>query len=751
MSEAGQLSAISSPRRDSRRQIDEQTLLRQTQQRLQQAQRIGHLGWWEWDIKNNREAWSDEQFRIFGVVPHSIEPAYDTFLHALHPDDRACVEHAFREALGKTDAYDVDCRIVQPQGQIRYVRCRGNVIRNGARTPVRMIGTVLDITELKRAEDTAAELLRLAQEITGTLDRCDLCNRVQMRAALLLQCDRVLTFYRDSRTEVFRLIGHYGFPKAHVSRAEAITFPAGALAAFGARLTRGEPVSVMLDDRSQVSEELAELGARFGVSALLAVPLRMWGMYRGLLAVCRTIGAQPFGPEERDLLSGIAGQLAVAMEAIERYEAQQEEVGVADALARVGRELLLSLDSSVLLDRLCQLTTEVLQCDYCDTVLWQADEHVYSAAATYGHPPHVSEILGFLKIADAETYHLRGQLEGVEVLQRLAAEVPAPLAAQFARHGVGRVLFVPLRRGGRYIGFLDAGFYGREEPFTPAQERIAKGIGQLASMALGHTQTVAELARANRVKSEFVATMSHELRTPLNIIIGYNDLLIEEVFGPLAPEQRDTLQRVHRSAAQLLELINATLDMSRLDVGQSLLDVQDVDLAELLTQVRAKVIGLHDKLVIAARWNAAGAFRLRTDRAKLKLLLKNLLANAVKFTPKGRITISARKRGHGVEISVADTGIGIAPDVLPVIFEPFRQGDSSTTRRFGGVGLGLYIVRRLLDLLGGTITVKSAVGRGSTFRVWLPLTHASGRAAGEASPPGAETAVCMFPSNQATS
>jgi len=171
-------------------------------------------------------------------------------------------------------------------------------------------------------------------------------------------------------------------------------------------------------------------------------------------------------------------------------------------------------------------------------------------------------------------------------------------------------------------------------------------------------------------------------------------------------------------------------------VGRSPLDLHEIDLAELLSEVRAEVTRFHEKPAVALVWNAAHGLRLHTDPAKLKLVLQNLLSNAVKFTPAGQVTVSARGRDDGVEIAVTDSGIGIAPDVLPIIFEPFRQGESGTTRRFGGVGLGLSIVRRLLDLLGGTITVETEVGRGSTFRVWLPLTPGRARTAPEQGPPG---------------
>jgi signal transduction histidine kinase len=215
--------------------------------------------------------------------------------------------------------------------------------------------------------------------------------------------------------------------------------------------------------------------------------------------------------------------------------------------------------------------------------------------------------------------------------------------------------------------------------------------------------------------------MSHELRTPLNVIVGYNDLLLDGAFGEMAPEQAETLGRVQTSAYELLELINATLDMSRLESGRLPLDLEDVCVQDLIAEIDAETRALRDKPGIRCVWDVpAECAPLRTDRVKLKVILKNLVGNAVKFTEAGTITISARRTNGQVEFRIADTGIGIAPETRAVIFEPFRQADGSATRRYGGVGLGLYIVRRLLEILGGAVAIDSEVGKGSTFRVSVP-------------------------------
>jgi len=434
----------------------------------------------------------------------------------------------------------------------------------------------------------------------------------------------------------------------------------------------------------------------------------------------------------RDAEGNIAGVIVFAVDVAVHRGAEpavaqpargvEEDLEVAAALAYVGSQLISALDTPVVLDRLCRLTTEVLRCDLSHVLCRQSDGQAYVPVSAEGLTPEEREVLRVVGAPGALISGLLPRLERDEVAQvemeTVREQLPGAVALQ---QGITHTLHVALRRGAEIFGVLTAGYRKRQEPLPARQARIAGGIAQLASLALENARLVEETERAHQVKSEFVATVSHELRTPLNVIMGYNDLLLGEQFGPVSAAQRETLERVARNARLLVDLINDTLDLSRIESGRMSIEPDDVLVPDVFAALNSETHELQQKPGVQFRWTAAPDVpTLRTDPVKLKVVLKNLIVNAVKFTEMGSVTVAACARDGGVEVSVADTGIGISQEELPLIFEAFRHVNGSTTTHHRGAGLGLYLVSRLLELLGGSIAVDSAVGRGSTFRVWLP-------------------------------
>ncbi|HYD48975.1 MAG TPA: GAF domain-containing sensor histidine kinase [Terriglobales bacterium] len=402
----------------------------------------------------------------------------------------------------------------------------------------------------------------------------------------------------------------------------------------------------------------------------------------------------------------------------------REIADISSTLARVGEEIITSLHQPDLLERLCRVATQSLKGDFAQIWSWDESTDTYLPVAQYNFPADRWEAARVLSVPSKAVEHLAAPAARQQITwmtrASLAEQIPAvildavPELASFA--------VVPLHRAGRLTAIIAIGFNTQSTPLSSTQERVARGLLQLGSLALENAQLLDQLGRANQLKSEFVATMSHELRTPLNVIIGYVALMIDGELGPLTGEQVESLGRVRISAMQLLDLINATLDVSRLDAGRIPVTVHTIGLRELVAELDAQIRNTPRPAGVDFAWRLPEeAVELRTDLAKLKVVVQNLIGNAFKFTERGTVETSLRVDGGVLEIAVSDTGIGIAPSAQQLIFEAFQQGDASIGNRFGGVGLGLYITRRLVEVLGGTIELDSEPGRGSTFRVRLPM------------------------------
>jgi PAS domain S-box-containing protein len=283
-------------------------------------------------------------------------------------------------------------------------------------------------------------------------------------------------------------------------------------------------------------------------------------------------------------------------------------------------------------------------------------------------------------------------------------------------------LAVPVKGLGRnVIGGL---FFGHSQVgvFTAEHERLAVGVAAWASVALENARLYEEAQAANRMKDEFLAVLSHELRTPLNAIVGYARLLRGGILSP--DKAARGLETLERNATWLTQIVEDVLDVSRIVSGKIRLDVQPVELpiivdnAVATIQPAADAKGVRLQTIIDPRVGPVSG-----DPGRLQQVVWNLVSNAVKFTPKkGRVQVRLERVNSHVEIVVSDTGIGIRPDFLPYVFERFRQAEVGPTRKTGGLGLGLAIVRHIVEMHGGTVdAVSEGEGKGSTFRVRLPV------------------------------
>ncbi len=483
---------------------------------------------------------------------------------------------------------------------------------------------------------------------------------------------------------------------------------------------------------------LVEFARANGFRSIFAAPMLRDGHAIGLIAVTHR-DVDGFTPRQGSLLETFADQAVIAIENVRLFK--ELEARTADltrsveqltALGEVGRAVSSTLDLETVLTTIVSRAVQLSGLD--GGVVFEydeaAEEFVHRAATEQG---------GALAEARRATRIRKGEgvlgrtgitLEPVQVVDiALAGAYESRLRENLLQSGVRALLAVPMVREGRLIGSL---IVNRNRPgeFLPQTVELLRTFATQSALAIQNARLYSqlqekghELEAASRHKSEFLANMSHELRTPLNAIIGFSDVLTERMFGELNEKQDEYVKDISASGTHLLSLINDILDLSKIEAGRMELEVTEFDLPQaidnalILVRERAGRRGIALHQVIEEQLG-----EIRGDERKVKQVLLNLLSNALKFTPEGgRIDVRAGIVDGTAEISVTDTGVGIAPEDQEAVFEEFRQVGGAE-KKAEGTGLGLALSPKFVELHGGRISVKSQVGVGSTFTFTLPLT-----------------------------
>ncbi|MBI4515702.1 MAG: HAMP domain-containing histidine kinase [Deltaproteobacteria bacterium] len=393
------------------------------------------------------------------------------------------------------------------------------------------------------------------------------------------------------------------------------------------------------------------------------------------------------------------------------------------ALLEVARALNATIrDPQALAEQMAACARQALAADWAALLRWNESGRTFELAAGSGVPAAVAEEIRTIGFSPQVIAPFERTLRRNGWVALTNSESSEPLAQTLLqRWRLAAFLSQSIMREQQITAVVSCCYVQPRGPFRPQERRLLAAIANQAAVALENARLMEEARAANRLKSEFVATVSHELRTPLNVIIGYTDLLREAALGDPG-EQSAALDRIRQQSLQLLDLIQAMLDVSRLDAGGLRLNLEEFDLGALFASLRTSVPSNWCGPKVKVDWlNRGGAATLRTDRGKLEMILRNLIHNALKYTEAGAVSVAAEEVGDQAQVcfSVTDTGPGIALEDQTAIFEMFRQA-SATPGRDGGVGLGLYIVKRLSEALGGSVSVHSQPGAGACFRVVLP-------------------------------
>jgi signal transduction histidine kinase/HAMP domain-containing protein len=491
------------------------------------------------------------------------------------------------------------------------------------------------------------------------------------------------------------------------------------------------------DIAAAVEKEFPGDGAQvqFGTRTALSVPLIREGAPIGVINIRRT-EVRPFTEKQIALLKTFADQAVIAIENVRLFQEIEEKNHVLTetleqqtATGEILRVIASSpTDIQPVLNAVAESAARL--CEATDVRIRLVEGDGTRIVASVGTHP-VPEFL--LNTSDHPTGRAVLERRTIHIADIKSAGDEYPESVRIAeRTGTRTILTTPLLREAVPIGVI---VVRRTEarPFSDKQIALLKTFADQAVIAIENVRLFKEiqdknqqLETASRHKSQFLANMSHELRTPLNAIIGFTRLVLRKTEGQIAPLQTDNLQKVLVSSEHLLNMINGVLDLSKVEAGRMEVYAETFKLDEIVRLAVATVEPmLKDGRVRLLTEIAPEMPPLRTDRDKLKQSLLNLLSNAAKFTEKGQIKVSAWPENGSLKLVVSDTGIGMTPEALKVIFDEFRQADMSTTRKYGGTGLGLALVKKFVELMGGEIAAESEAGRGSKFIVTLPMEYKS--------------------------
>jgi GAF domain-containing protein len=491
--------------------------------------------------------------------------------------------------------------------------------------------------------------------------------------------------------------------------------------------------NVELDPEFQHRAISRAIGFRSG----LWVPMLREGNPIGVIVVNRA-EAGPFSDSEIELLKTFADQAVIAVENARLFKELQARTGELTqsvekltALGEVSRAVTSTLDVETVLDTIVSRASQLAGADGCSIFEYDEAAEQFELRAIHNDDPAFVEALRAVPVRKGEglmgrAAEIREPIQVPDITQPGAYQSSA--RDTLIRFGYRAVLSVPLLREDQIIGSLS---FNRKAPgeFSPEVVEVLNTFATQSVLAIQNARLFHEIAdksrqleAASQHKSEFLANMSHELRTPLNAIIGLSEVLAQGMFGAINDKQTEYLHDILESGRHLLSLINDILDLSKIEAGRMELELIDFDLPQAiqnaLTLVRERALRRGIALHHAIDDRVAA---IRSDERKVKQVLLNLLSNAIKFTPEGgRIEVRAASTDGMVEVSVTDTGFGIAPEDQDAVFEEFRQVGTAD-KKAEGTGLGLALSRKFIELHGGRIWVTSQVGVGSTFTFTLPV------------------------------
>ena len=685
---------------------------RESQERLVLALNGGQIGMFAWNVLTGEVLWTSYTDLLWGYAPTTAPAAaattqhsYRDFADRVHPDDLPWLEKRLHDCMAERRLFEAEYRVVWPDGSLHWVYDRGQFYYDATGRPVRMLGTVMDLTERKRAEEAlreSEERMQMALEVSRSFvfewePTTDRVLHSDSRARVLgvsgdeLRRDTGQNFFRrihpEDRERIVQILGKLN-PSADTYRTEY-------------RVIRDAFTTTVLEESAR---------GFFDTD----------GKLRRLVGVVTDITDRKRAEERTRLLSEVTAQL------------------------------LANDQPQRMVESLCRRVMDDLGCHVFFNFLVDEQQQRLRLNACAGISNEAARQIEWLDYGTAVCGC--AARDGSRIVAEHVQTTPDPRTDLVRSFGVQAYACHPLMNQGQAIGTLSFGSRGKLT-FTEDELGLMKAVADHVAIAMQRirlSESLQEHARAaeaaNIAKSQFLANMSHELRTPMNAILGMIDVALPKSTDPIA---QDCLQTAKGSADLLLALLNDLLDSAKIESGKLELEMAPFSLRRLLNQITQVLSARASEkgLCFSCRMPEGMPDAVIGDRMRLQQVLLNLAGNANKFTEEGEVEISVRSLTQDgeacLEFAVRDTGIGIPPSSLELIFQPFAQADPSMARRFGGTGLGLTICKNLVEMMGGRIWVESQVGHGSTFYFTLRLPLAKELPSDFEPPVAVTTAACV--------
>lgn len=679
--EAGKMQSVLAIARDITEARKSREAVNKSEERLKLAVEATSLGYWDWNLNEDKVFYSPIYFKMLGYEPGELPQELETWHKLLHPDDLERTLHIVEKFIASgNESFEIEFRLQCKDGSYKWISGRGRAVeRDEEGNATRMIGTHENISERRRNEEIQRALFNISNAVNTTVNLDQLYEKIREHLGKIVDTTNCFLALYDEDSQMLTM-------PFHRDEVDSFTeFPAGKTLTGYVLSTRKAQLIDADREKKLMEEGLIEAVGSPCVS-WLGVPLRTDQKIIGVFVVQSYTEEVVYTSEDVRILEFVSDQIALAV------ERKRDQDHLRESQEKQRRIFESSPDPIIVVDR------NGIVSDYNTSLL---------AALHITNEPVIGQNI----------FHFIGRKNWRSALRNFK---------QTWEEGYLKNMEFEIHRadGTSFESEVSTGAIYSNDGAPESMVIIFKDISERKETERNLREAKEKAEESDRLKTAFLSNMSHEIRTPMNAIVGFSDLLNDESLGQ--EERREFIAQINMGAENLMHLIDDIIDISKIESGQIKVNEQDCDMNELLKEqlvMFRQNIDRLDKSHLELRLNWKWPNRkltLRTDPFRVKQILSNLLNNAVKFTEEGYIETGIEQTGDLVRIYVKDTGIGIEREKQGIIFDRFRQGHRSKTKLYGGTGLGLAISKNLAELLGGDIGVVSSEKGGSEFWFTLP-------------------------------